>query len=357
MSALFGVARPLLHAMAPERAHDTTLMALKWGLGGHTPPTPDPVLRQRVLGLDFPNPLGLAAGFDKNAEVPDALLNLGFGFVECGTVTPLPQAGNPRPRIFRLPQDRAVINRLGFNNDGLEVVAARLKARWSSGGGLVGANLGANKDSQDRTADYVQGLQTLYPYADYFTINVSSPNTPGLRGLQDREALEQLLGALIECRSRLGRDWGRRPVLLKVAPDLGPGQAEDIAHVAMSLGIDGLIVSNTTVERPDSLRSPARSQRGGLSGAPLFAASTRLLSQFYRLTNGAVPLIGVGGIGDGAEAYAKIRAGASLVQLYTALIYEGPVLVAKILEDLAIRLRQDGFVAVNDAIGTAVARP
>ncbi len=352
MTSLFALARPLLHTLPPEHAHDLTLMALRWGLGGRYRGPSDPILRQRIFDLDFANPLGLAAGFDKNAEAPDAMLALGFGFVECGTVTPLPQDGNPQPRVFRLEKDRAVINRLGFNNEGLSAVTERLKAR-AGRGGILGANLGANKDSQDREADYVQGLQTLYPYADYFTINVSSPNTPGLRGLQDRGALESLLAALTECRARMASDGGRRPLLLKVAPDLGPGQAEDIADVALASGIDGLIVSNTTVARPDGLCSPARSQRGGLSGAPLFAPSTRVLARFHQVTNGALPLIGVGGVSSGAEAYAKIRAGARLVQLYTGLIYEGPGLVARILTDLAAQLKRDGFSSIEDAVGTA----
>ncbi len=351
MSLVFDLARPVLRALSPETAHDLTLVGLRLGFGGAKPTVQDPALAQSLWGLSFPNPLGLAAGFDKNALVPDAMLGLGLGFVECGTVTPRPQTGNPRPRIFRLPEDEAVINRLGFNNRGLEAMVRRLKAR-TAGDGVVGINLGANKDSADKVSDYCRCLEAVYPFAQYVTINVSSPNTPGLRGLQDRPALEALLGSVMEMRARLSADDPAKPVLLKVAPDLAPGQAEDIAEVVLQAGIDGLIVSNTTTARPDTLQGNAREEQGGLSGRPLFEPSTALLARFYRLTEGRVPLVGVGGVDSARSAYAKIQAGASLVQLYTALIYRGPALIDNILRGLSDLLGRDGFPSVMPAIGT-----
>jgi dihydroorotate dehydrogenase len=298
-----------------------------------------------VLGHDFPNPVGLAAGFDKDAEVPDAMLRLGFGFVECGTVTPRPQEGNPTPRLFRLVEDAAVINRMGFNNRGMEAAAARLAARRRSG--IVGINIGANKDSTDRIADYRQAFARLAPLANYVTVNVSSPNTPGLRGLQDREALSALLGALAEERARL---TGRVPLLLKIAPDLDDSALDDIASVAISTGLDGLIVSNTTIARP-RLKSAFAKETGGLSGKPLFAPSTRMLKEMRRRAGTKLVLVGAGGVSSGADAYAKIRAGASLVQLYTALALEGPGLVARIKRELLLCLDRDGFARTSDAIG------
>ncbi len=353
MSAFYGLVRPFLGSVSPETAHGLTISALKSGFGPAVKRDAHASLAQSLFGLEFPNPIGLAAGFDKNAEVPDAMLRLGFGFVECGTVTPLPQDGNPKPRIFRLVKDRAVINRLGFNNDGLVAMQSRLRARAGKAG-PVGANLGANKDSQDRAADYAQCLQELYPLADYFTVNVSSPNTPGLRGLQDKGALEGLLGAVMRARRLMAGGQPQKPVLLKVAPDLGEGQVEDICGVALDSGIDGIIVSNTTIARPDSLRDPAKGETGGLSGPPLFAPSTRLLSEFYRELGGRLPLIGVGGVGSAADAYAKIRAGACLVQLYTALVYEGPDLVGQMLDGLAELVRLDGFETVGEAVGAGL---
>lgn len=345
--SLYGLAARALRSIDPETAHGLTIEALKLGLGPTDRSPDDPVLAVEIAGLRFRNCVGLAAGFDKNAEVPDAMLAAGFGFVECGTVTPRPQPGNPRPRLFRLSEDRAVINRMGFNNEGTERIAARLAHR-RRGAGIVGANIGANKDSADRIGDYVTGLKRLWGLADYFTVNVSSPNTPGLRALQSKAALDELLGRLAEARCGLS---GSAPVFLKVAPDLSDQEIEAIASAARR--VDGLIISNTTVDRPASLRSEQKDEPGGLSGAPLFEASTRVLRRFSEATGGTVPLIGVGGIGSGADAYAKVRAGACAVQLYTAMVFEGPGVIARIKRDLARRLRADGFASVAEATGKA----
>jgi dihydroorotate dehydrogenase len=350
VSLLHDLAARALRALDPEMAHEVTLAALRAGLGPVAPADPDPVLATELAGLRLPNPIGLAPGFDKNAAAPRALLRAGFGFVECGTVTPRPQAGNPRPRLFRLAADKAVINRMGFNNAGLEAFAAGLAARGP--GGVVGANVGANKDSADRAGDYVAGLRRLWPLADYFTLNVSSPNTPGLRDLQAKAALADLLGAVAEARTALAAaPAGERPVFLKVAPDLAPGDVGDIVEAAVAFGLDGLIVSNTTIARPDSLRGRRRGEAGGLSGAPLFGPSTALLREFHAASAGRLALIGVGGVATGRDAYAKIRAGACAVQLYTALAYEGPGLVTRLRRDLAALLRADGFASVRDAVG------
>ncbi len=308
----------------------------------------DGFLTTHLGRLRLANPIGLAAGFDKNAEASDALLAAGFGFVECGTATPRPQDGNPAPRLFRLEEDRAVINRLGFNNDGVEAMAVRLGARRSSA--VVGANVGANKDSADRVADYVAGLTRLWTVADYFTLNISSPNTPGLRDLQSGDALQDLLGRVAETRWTLAYD-GDRPIFLKVAPDLAEAEVEAIVEAALRFGLQGLIVGNTTLARPAGLKSTHRDEAGGLSGAPLMGPSTRLLRQFHAAAGGRLLLIGVGGISSGADAYAKIRAGASAVQLYTALAYRGPGLVIEIARDLRARLRADGFASVAQAVG------
>jgi len=343
---LFPAARPVLHALDPERAHDLTLLGLRLGLGPTAPADDEPLLRTRVFGLDIPNPIGLAAGFDKDAVAVDALLRCGFGFVEAGTVTPKPQSGNPKPRLFRLAEDRAVINRFGFNNRGLEAFAGRLAAR-AVRPGVVGANVGKNKDSDDAAADYAAGIRACAPHAAYLVVNVSSPNTPGLRALQGRQAMADLLDAVLAARAEAPR---RPPLLVKVAPDLTPPEREDVAAVALERGIDGLIVGNTTLSRPE-LRSRHGGEAGGLSGAPLFALATSVLADFHRLTGGRLPLIGCGGVASGAEAYAKIRAGASLVQLYSALVYGGPALVGAIKRDLAARLRADGFASVAAAVG------
>lgn len=340
-----------LHVLDPEEAHGWAIRGLKWGLGPRDSGPDDPILAVKLAGLDLPNCVGLAAGFDKNAEVPDAMLAAGFGFVEAGTVTPLAQAGNPRPRLFRLTEDQAVINRMGFNNGGLEPFARRLSVRQRRGG-VVGANIGANKDADDRIQDYVAGLTRLWGLSDYFTANISSPNTPGLRALQTKAALEELLGRLAEARATLKASSGRDyPIFLKVAPDLEDGEVEAIVETVVGAGLDGIIVSNTTIARPDSLRSALASEGGGLSGAPLLAPSTMVLKRFHAAAAGRVALIGAGGIADGAGAYAKIRAGARAVQLYSALVYGGPGLVKRIKRDLAARLRADGFAAVEDAVG------
>jgi len=323
-----------------------TLGLLKAGLVPARRPIRNAMLASRHWGLDFPNPVGLAAGFDKNGEVPDAMLDQGFGFVEIGSVTPRPQAGNPKPRLFRLSDDQAVINRMGFNNDGLDAAAANLTARKSHG--TLGANLGKNKDTEDAAADYVQGVERLGPLADYLVINVSSPNTPGLRALQGRAPLEALIGRVKDAVAGLPAP---KPLLLKIAPDLTPDDRRDIAEVALETRLDGLIVSNTTIERPASLKSADIKETGGLSGAPLYGPSTALLGEMYQLTQGRVLLIGVGGIGSGKQAYAKIRAGASLLQLYSALVYQGPALVNEINLDLIRLLKKDGFSHLGDAVG------
>lgn len=348
MSPLFRwMIRPILFSLDAEQAHEVTLRLLKTGLGALLAGAreDDPILGQTLLGRSFPNPIGLAAGFDKNAEVPDAMLRLGFGFVEAGTVTPRPQPGNPRPRLFRVPELEGVINRFGFNNDGLEVFARRMAARQGRGG-LVGSNVGKNKETEDAASDYAAGIRRLAPLSDYLVVNVSSPNTPGLRALQGRTALAELLARCLEARGE-----ATTPLLLKVAPDLTDADKEDIAQVALDSGIDGLIISNTTIARPATLPPALAAEAGGLSGQPLFAASTAVLADFYRLTRGRLPLIGVGGVASGAQAYAKIRAGASLVQLYSALAYHGPGLVGDIKRDLAALLRRDGFSSIARAVG------
>ena len=347
MPGLYGLVRPLLRALPPEAAHRLTLAALAAGLGG-TAANPDPaILRQRLWGRDFPNPVGISAGFDKDAEAPEALLRLGFGFVEIGTVTPRPQPGNPKPRVFRLEADGGLINRLGFNSGGLDAALSRL-ARRRRDVGIVGVNVGKNRDSTDAVADYVEGIRRAAPVADYLVVNVSSPNTPGLRDLQTRAVLAELLLAVLTARDGTG---ARPPLLVKIAPDLSPEERADIAAVALSTEIDGIIVSNTTVARPTGLRSKAAGEAGGLSGRPLFGASTALLGDIYRLTEGRLPLIGVGGVASAADAYAKIRAGASLVQLYTALVFAGPALLGDIKTGLAVFLRRDGFASVAEADG------
>lgn len=342
-----------LRALDPEQAHEAALLGLTLGLGPHADGGAYPRLRTRLVGLDLPNPIGMAAGFDKNAEAPDALLRAGFGFVECGTVTPKPQSGNPRPRLFRLSEDRAIINRLGFNNQGLDAFAQRLQTR-AQRSGVVGANVGANKESADRTGDYVLGMQRVWPHASYVTANISSPNTPGLRGLQEKGALEELLGRVRDARGALERTHGAKPLFLKVAPDLDEVAVRDIAELALAFGLDALIVSNTTIARPDSLASRFKSETGGLSGRPLFAPSTQILKLFAQALGGKLPLIGVGGVESGATALAKIKAGASAVQLYSCMVYEGPSLPARIARDLDALLQAEGFASVADAIAADV---
>ncbi|GBF59292.1 dihydroorotate dehydrogenase (quinone) [Candidatus Phycosocius bacilliformis] len=325
-------ATAVLRLLPAEAAHRATIAALKAGLGPKAAPDrPEDAIQ--LAGLTLPNRIGLAAGFDKNAEVPDAMLAAGFGFVECGTVTPRPQTGNPKPRLFRLPEDHAVINRMGFNNEGLEAFVNRLRARAHKPG-VVGANIGANKDSENRIGDYCEGVRRVWLHAAYITINISSPNTPGLRALQTRAALEELLGQVMVMADQQTRTHGHRPIFLKVAPDLDDGEVLAIAETARAQKIDALIVSNTTIDRPDSLQGRHRSEQGGLSGRPVFAKSTRLLGAFKQALDGAMPLIGVGGIASAADAQAKFEAGADAIQLYTALVYEGPGLVQRIKDGL-----------------------
>jgi len=337
----------LLTVLPSETAHRAALMGLKAGFGPKAVSQTDPVLKTALAGLELSHPVGLAAGFDKNAEAPDALLRAGFGFVEVGAVTPRPQAGNPQPRLFRLREDQAVINRMGFNNEGLDAVKARLEARQDSPGravGPVGVNLGANKDSEDRAADYAILLKALSGVADFFTVNISSPNTPGLRTLQSGDALDELLKKVNDAR------WAE-PVFLKVAPDLTEADIEPIVKAADTHRLSGLIVSNTTLARPETLKSVHRDEAGGLSGAPLKEKSTQMVRQFRRMAGPDLPIIGVGGIDGPDAAYAKIRAGANAVQLYTALVYQGPGLALRIREGLAARLKADGFDSVADAVG------
>lgn len=355
MSLIYKTGTAILRKLPAERAHTTTVKLLRAGLGPKSPAQKTPDLAVSLGGLNLPNPVGLAAGFDKDCDVPDAMLGAGFGFVECGTVTPCPQAGNPKPRLFRLTEDEAVINRMGFNNRGLDHFEARLSARQNNKdqgkGGIVGANLGANKDSENRAADYVKGLERLWGKSDYFTINISSPNTPGLRKLQGAGAMDDLLGQLCEKRMELTDDKPSYPMFLKVAPDLDFAEVERIVEQARQYGMDAIIVSNTTIARPDSLKSAHKGEGGGLSGQPLFDSSTAILREFYVASKGSIDLIGVGGISSGAQAYAKIRAGAKAVQLYSALIYHGPQLVTQICEDLSARLKADGFDNIAQAVG------
>jgi dihydroorotate dehydrogenase len=344
---LYGVLSPVLRLCEPELAHRLTVRGLMVGGARLFPREADPPeLRVRALGLEFPNPVGMAAGFDKDGEAAPGLLDLGFGHVEVGTVTPRPQSGNPRPRLFRLTEDAALINRMGFNNKGAVALAARLSA--SKPQGVVGISIGANKDSSDRAGDYASAFATVAPYAAYIAINVSSPNTPGLRGLQAREELTGLIGMLKELSAKQPR---RLPLLVKIAPDLDARAVEEIAEVALETQLDGLIVSNTTIGSRDGLKSRHRNETGGLSGAPLFAPSTALLRQMYRLTDGKLTLIGVGGIGSAEEAFEKVLAGASLVQLYTALVYKGPDLIRDIRRGLARLLKTNGFNSVGGAVG------
>jgi dihydroorotate dehydrogenase len=345
---------PLLRWFDPEDAHRLAIQGLRL-LPPMRPKPDDPKLAVRAFGLNFPNPIGMAAGFDKSAEVPDALLRLGFGFVEIGSVTPKPQVGNPRPRLFRLERDEGVINRMGFNNDGAQAVLRRLASRAHLGG-IVGVNVGANKDSDDRVADYVKLIETFAPVASYFTVNVSSPNTPGLRNLQQAAALDDLLAKVIDARERVRRNAGDSPVLLKIAPDLSLTELDDVVHIARSRKVDGMIVANTTLARPSSLREQARAgEQGGLSGRPLFRLSTRMVAETYVRAEGAFPLIGVGGIDTGGAALTKIRAGASLIQLYSSLIYKGLGLVEDIKSDLSSTLLRTGRDSLSEIVGADAA--
>ena len=343
--SLYRIIRPLAFALDAETAHRLTIKALRL-MPPHRPPDFPESLRTRVAGLDFPTPVGLAAGFDKDAEVPEQMLSLGFGFVEVGTLTPRSQAGNPKPRLFRLRKDRAVINRMGFNNGGQPAAYGRLQLDQRFPG-IIGVNIGANKDNEDRIADYVSGVRAMSSVADYLTINVSSPNTPGLRQLQDEGALKALLEAVNEARPKNGP-----PVFLKVAPDLGEGEPDHIVRVAIQHGVDAIIVANTTVSRP-ALKSRHVGEQGGLSGAPLKELALRALRDFRSASGAQIPLIGVGGIGSTDDAWERIRAGASLVQLYSAMVYEGAHIAARIAHGLAARLKSEGIANISELVGTA----
>ncbi len=339
---LYGIFRPLAFRLDAERAHRATIAALRW-VPPHRPPDLPPSLRTQVAGLDFHSPIGLAAGFDKDAEVPDQMLSLGFGFVEVGTITPRPQEGNPKPRLFRLAEDRAVINRMGFNNHGQPAAFQRLlDCRHRTG--PLGVNVGANKDSADRIADYASGVRAMSQVADYLTINISSPNTPGLRGLQDGGVLEELLAAVREVRTK-------KPLFLKVAPDLDDKDPARIVKAAIDHGIDAIIVSNTTVSRP-TLKSKYAGEAGGLSGAPLKALALDALRKFRIASSGEITLIGVGGIANADDAFERIRAGASLIQLYSAMVYEGPGIARRIALGLDRLLNREGFASIASAVGT-----
>lgn len=341
---VFALIRPALFTLDAETAHGLSIAALK------SVPLPrmriDPALRTTVAGIAFPGPLGAAPGYDKNGEVPEALLRLGFGFAEVGTVTPLAQAGNPRPRLFRLVEDRAVINRMGFNNAGAEALLARLKAR-AGRPGVVGVNIGANKDSPDRIADYAHLARIMAPVATYLTVNISSPNTPGLRALQDEGALAALLDAVLEARGEVGP-----PVFLKLAPDLEPADIDAICRIAIERRLGALIISNTTISRPP-LRSRHAGEAGGLSGEPLRDLAHQRLRDFRSASGGTIALVGVGGIATAEDAWARIRAGASLVQLYSAMVYEGPGLAKRINAGLLALIKRDGFSTIAEAVGSA----
>tara|TARA_Y100001960_G_C14769309_1_gene878908 strand:- start:2148 stop:3212 length:1065 start_codon:yes stop_codon:yes gene_type:complete len=350
MNDFYSVMRPMLFMLGAEQAHNLAIWLLKTGLAW-SDENPDPSLLQvRLWGRKFPNPIGLAAGFDKNAEVFDAILRLGFGFVEVGTVTPEAQSGNLKPRLFRLINDEGVINRMGFNNNGHAQAMMVLRARNRTIPGKIGVNLGKNKESESSVNDYVKGVNAFGTMADYLVINVSSPNTPGLLALQNKEELRVLLGSVKGALKALDI-VDKPPILLKVGPDLTKKDKEDIAEVVIETRIDGIIATNTSTERPNFLSSKYRSETGGLSGQPLFDMSTQVLSDFYKLTRGQLPLVGVGGVGSGEQAYAKIRAGASLVELYSALIYKGPRFVGQVKRELTILLERDGFASVMDAVG------
>ncbi|MEO1207092.1 MAG: quinone-dependent dihydroorotate dehydrogenase [Pseudomonadota bacterium] len=346
IGGLVELARPMLGALPPEEAHDLTIRMLELGIYPRLRDDEDPILSQTVCGLPFPNPVGIAAGFDKDARVPDAILDLGCGFAEVGTLTPEPQSGNPSPRVFRLKDEHAIINRLGFNNGGHAAALERLKKRRGATG-VVGVNIGANKDTQDRAVDYATGITTFYDVASYFTVNISSPNTPGLRDLQAPDALKALLARVMAAREDCVKARARggpehtRPIIVKLAPDIAEPDLEPIVDVLLDNKVDGIAISNTTLTRPGIAGATAR-QGGGLSGRPLFHRSTVFLARVYRLTDGAVPLIGIGGIDSAGTAIEKVKAGASLIQLYTGLVYEGPGLIGRIKSGLGQAARGAG---------------
>jgi dihydroorotate dehydrogenase len=350
LSAVYELARPLLFTLEPERAHELTLKSLEAGVYPRPAHADDPRLGLTLWGVDFPNPIGIAPGFDKDARVPAAMLGMGMGHAEIGTVTPLPQQGNPRPRIFRLVRDRAMINRLGFNNSGHAVALARLAAARPQG--IVGVNVGANKDAADRVADYVAGVRAFYDVASYFTINVSSPNTPGLRDLQAPAALDALVARVLQARTELvSAGKSKRPVVVKLAPDIAEDDLAPIVHVLVARGVDGIAVSNTTLARDGLIETALAREAGGVSGRPLFHRSTVMLARVHQLTGGKVPLIGIGGIDSGAAAIAKLEAGATLLQLYTGLVYEGPGLIARIKQELVACLDRERLSSVSALTG------
>ena len=350
MRRLFPLIRPLIFGMDPERAHRLAINGLKSGLVGGPGPFDHSKLTTTLFGNPLPNPIGLAAGFDKNAEAWRGIHKLGFGFLEVGTVTPKPQTGNPKPRLFRLEEDRALINRLGFNSNGADSVEAALQ-NSADRDGLLGINIGANKESADRIQGYVNNAKRFAPLADFLVINVSSPNTPGLRGLQETDRLSQLLDQVMAAVQRSATE-NATPVALKVAPELDAEARKGVVEHAIDFGLKGLVVSNTTTQKPNTLQSARKDEEGGLSGVPLFEASTDALRDYYRLARGSLELIGVGGITSAEDAYAKIRAGATAIELYTALIFEGPCIATKICEGLLELLERDGFSSIKDAVGT-----
>src|SRR5712671_405329 len=354
MGLLDALARPLMGLMEAEKAHRFAVNALKWAPLSR-PGDDDALLAIRAFGLNFSNPVGMAAGFDKHGEVPDALLRLGFGFVEVGTVTPLPQSGNPRPRLFRLTPDEGIINRLGFNSEGAQALLQRL-AKRADRGGIVGVNVGANKEAFDRIADYVSQIELLAPVASYFTCNISSPNTPGLRDLQQGKVFDELLTRVMDARARMSRQAGTTPVLIKIAPDLTLSELDDVVGAARRYRVDGMVIGNTTVLRPSWLRDRETAHEpGGLSGRPLFALATRMLAETYVRVENAFPLVGVGGIDSAETALAKIRAGACLVQLYSALVFHGFGLVSRINRSLVNALRSGQYASIGDLVGADAA--
>ena len=353
LAAVFELARPLLYALDPEQAHELTLKSLEAGIYPRPAAADAESLSVSVWGLDFPNPLGIAAGFDKDARVPQAILGMGFGHAEIGTVTPRPQDGNPRPRVYRLISDRALINRLGFNNGGHAAALTRLQRdRPHSVGRVVGVNVGANKDATDRAADYVEGVRAFYDVASYFTVNISSPNTPGLRDLQAPAALDELIERVLQARAELmAAGKPKRPVVVKLAPDIAEDDLEPITKVLTSRGVDGIAVSNTTLARERLTNATLAREAGGISGRPLFHRSTVVLARVHELTGGRIPLIGIGGIDSAAAAIAKLEAGATLLQLYTGLIYEGPGLLARIKQEMVAHLTREKIGRVGDLTG------